>query len=77
MTSLTFHPLGMVKPAYVKSVVVSLNAPRADGANLIDSRNTFHEYFIFSMSSQVNNSPEPFDFAISICSVDQDRQIFM
>lgn len=69
--TLTFHPFGMVKPAYVKSVVTALNAPWAGGDSLIASRATFHVYFIFSMSSHVSNSPGFFDLAISICSGDQ------
>uniref|UniRef100_A0A7C9E2M7 Uncharacterized protein n=1 Tax=Opuntia streptacantha TaxID=393608 RepID=A0A7C9E2M7_OPUST len=42
-----FQPLGIVKPAYVNSLMASLNAPCNGGANLITSQATFHEYFIF------------------------------
>ncbi|KAK6927692.1 hypothetical protein RJ641_006283 [Dillenia turbinata] len=50
-------------------------APCPGGANLSVSRATFHEYFIFCKSSQFNNSPCAFDFAISICSVHLSQQL--
>ena len=47
LAEITFHPLGMVKPAYKKSLVASLNTPGDGGSNLITSQATVHEYFIF------------------------------
>jgi len=44
LAEITFHPLAMVKPAYKKSLVASLNTPGDGGSNLITS---VHEYFIF------------------------------
>lgn len=38
------------------------------GVSLSVSFTTFHEYFIFCMSSQLSNSPSFFDIAISLCS---------
>ncbi|KAK2992586.1 hypothetical protein RJ640_013206 [Escallonia rubra] len=55
----------------VKSTKASLKAPDTGGVSLITSETTFHEYFIFCMSSHCSNSPGCFDAAISICSSTQ------
>uniref|UniRef100_A0A7C9E451 Uncharacterized protein n=1 Tax=Opuntia streptacantha TaxID=393608 RepID=A0A7C9E451_OPUST len=65
----SFHPLGIVKPEYMKLVIACLNAPCNGGANLITSQATFQECFIFWISSQFRSSPGAFDFAISTCSL--------
>lgn len=69
MELFTFHPLGIEKPLKIKSERASLKAPCRGGTSLKTSHATFHEYFIFWMSSQFNNSPGPFDLVIFICSI--------
>ena len=65
---ITFHPFGIENPLKIKSLIVSSKVPWTGGASLITLQATIQEYLILLMSSQFNNSPPNFDFAISICS---------
>lgn len=67
-TTITFQPLGIVKPAKVNSVKASLKPIWAGGASLIASHTTFQVYLILLTSSQFSNSPVPLDSTISITS---------
>lgn len=64
----------MEKPLKIKSLMASRKPPWSGGASLITSQATFHEYLIFLMSSQFNNSPGAFDLAISICSEERQKE---
>jgi len=66
---LAFQPFGMENPLNVKSLMASLKLPISGGESLNVSQATFHEYFIFWMSSQFNNSPGALDLMISACSI--------
>lgn len=65
---LTFHPLGIVNPPYVKSLIASRKVPCTGGSSLNASWTAFQEYFILWRSSHPRRLPASFEPAISSCS---------